>query len=207
MTDWGPLLPHLSLAQLFVNIIDGNNRSYYVMSPCSGPRAWLSTFQTLTYPGVWSIIVPLFRTKTEAPKDGLTCPRSHSKGTAEQDWTHLLVTLKISFSQPSHGSFLAKSLQRNRTISSSQSYSRASSKAAFIQFASFPPLSGWECPITMYSSATFPSRSFRSELSTHFTDEKAEVYIEKVIANPDLPPPLDASVWLSAERTIIPFLW
>lgn len=155
MTDWGPLLPYLSPAQLFVNILDGNNRSYYVMSPCFGPRAWLSTFQILACPGVWSFIVPLFRTKTEAPKDGLTCLRSHSNDTVEQDWTQLLVTLKISFSQPSHGGFLAKSLQRNRTISSNRSYSRASSKAAFIQFASFPPLWSWECPITMYSSALF----------------------------------------------------
>lgn len=59
-----------------------------------------------------SIIVPFFRTKTKVPRDGVNCPRSHSKDTVEQDWTQLLLILKMSSFPPPHTQkvFLAKSL-------------------------------------------------------------------------------------------------
>lgn len=53
---------------------------------------------------------PIFRTKV--PRDDVNCPRSHSKDTVEQDWTQLLLILKMSSFPPGHTQkfFLAKSL-------------------------------------------------------------------------------------------------
>lgn len=44
--------PRLACPVVFVNIINGNDRHYYVISACSGPGAGFSTFQTLTCPRV-----------------------------------------------------------------------------------------------------------------------------------------------------------